>query len=543
MRAPEMPRTPRLLTPTMGRRGFLTGTALLGASIFLPRSAFAMATAVTPGVSTTYGKVRGLIDEGVHAFKGLRYAAPPVGALRFAPPRKPKPWQGTTEALGYGQPSMQLASGGGAVSYPGTVGPALDQVFGFARDLQTQSEDCLFHNVWTPGLDDARRPVLVWFHGGGHNYGSGSWSAYDGHNLARDHDVVVVTVNHRLNAFGYLAAGDEPGESANVGELDLVAALEWVRDNIAEFGGDPGNVTLFGQSGGGSKVAHCLIMPAAKGLFHRAAIQSGGGLESGRVDAAVEVADQVARELGCRAKDIDALRKVPARALLEAAIKVRGRFGPVADGRIVPRDPFTPEAPEISKDVPLIIGYTKDERTLYNIGLPWWGKLTTAELEERAKELHGDKAEALLAAFRREHPTYSNDYLFTDLTNSHAYRAPTKAERKAAQGGAPVWLYQFDWEAPVDDRILRAPHTIEIPFVFNNVDKGPILLGTAESTQKLGAQVSAAWAAFARTGNPNTPMLPNWPAYDVENRAAMVFDTESRVVNDPMGEIRKILQS
>lgn len=524
----------------MRRRAFLGTAALAGAS--LPGTfGLALPTAVSPIVKTRSGPVRGYVEEQVFQFKGLRYGEPPQGELRFRPAQTPKPWKQVYEALDYRSSAMQLTSGGGAVSYPGNVGPALNQIFGASRDPFIQDEDCLFLNVWTPSLDSAGRPVMVWFHGGGHNYGSGSWPAYDGHNLARDHDVVVVTVNHRLNAFGYLAVGDEPGEAVNVGETDLVTALEWVRDNIGEFGGDPGNVTIFGQSGGGSKVAHCLIMSAARGLVHRAIIQSGGGLSSGEMDSARETAERVAHELGLRAQDIAGLQRVPAQTLLSAAKKAGGRFGPGADGEIVPRAPFTPTAPEQAKDVPLIIGYTKDERTLYNIGLPWWGTLTDAQLRDRAREVHGDLGEEMIAAYRRLHPHYSNDYLYCDITNSHAWRAPVKAERKAGQGGAPVWLYQWDWEAPVDDGILRSPHTMEIPFVFNNVDKGPILLGSAPSTRRLGYLASLAWTEFARNGDPNVPGLPEWLPYDGERRATMMFDVQSHLDEDPLGPVRKLM--
>jgi para-nitrobenzyl esterase len=320
-----------------------------------------------------------------------------------------------------------------------------------------------------------------------------------------------------------------------------VAALEWVKDNIAVFGGDPGNITIFGQSGGGSKVSHCLVMPAADGLFHRAIIQSGGGLTSGDLDSALETADRIAHDLGCRRTDVDKLQKVHPEALLAAAVSTRGRFGPVVDGSIVPRAPFTPAAPEISREVPLIVGYTKDERTLYNIGLPWWGTLTDSGLRERAREAHGDAGDKLIGAYRRIYPDYTNDYLYTAVTNRHAWQAPTIAERKAALGGAPAWLYQWDWEAPVDDGILRSPHTMEIPFVFNNVDKGPILLGEAASTFQLGRLASSAWAAFARTGNPNVPGLPDWPAYETATRPTMLFDVQCRVASDPLQEVRELM--
>ena len=525
----------------MKRRALLKGAAAAGLLASSPVSR-SLPTGISPVVRTAAGPVIGYEEEGVFQFKGLRYAEPPVGELRFRPPQKLKPWKQPASALNFGAASMQLSSGGSAVSYPGAVGPALNQVFGSGRDRITMDEDCLYLNVWSGGLSGPARPVMVWFHGGGHNYGSGSWPAYDGHNLARDHGVVVVTVNHRLNVFGFLAAGDNPGESVNAGELDLVASLEWVRDNIAAFGGDPDNVTIFGQSGGGSKVSHCLVMPAAAGLVHKGIIQSGGGLSSGNMDDAMETADKVARELGLRRRQIDKLQQVPANQLLAAAIKVRGRFGPAADGTVVPHAPFDPAA-EQQRDIPLIIGHTKDERTLYNIGLPWWGSLSDAELAERAGAQFGDQGQAVVDAWRAVHPTYSNDYLYCDITNSHAWRTYGKADAKVAAGGAPVWVYQWDWEAPVENGILRSPHTMEIPFVFNNVDKGPILLGAAPSTRRLGLVASRAWTAFARTGDPNVDGLPEWPAYDSEARQTMLFDIQSGVANDPLGRARELMMS
>lgn len=525
----------------MKRRTFLGGAAATAAWAASPLG-MALPTAVSPVVPTRAGPVIGYAEEGVFQFKGLRYAEPPVGSLRFRPAIPLKPWKQPASGLNLGAASMQLSSGGGAVSYPGAVGPALNQVFGSGRDLITMDEDCLFLNVWTGGLDTAGRPVMVWFHGGGHNYGSGSWPAYDGHNLARDHGVVVVTVNHRLNAFGYLAVGNNPGESVNAGELDLAMALGWVQDNIVEFGGDPGNVTIFGQSGGGSKVSHCLVMPAAKGLVHKGIIQSGGGLSSGSMDRALETADNVAHELGLRRSQIGKLQQVPAKELLAAAIKVRGRFGPAVDGNIVPHAPFGPAA-EQQRDIPLMIGHTKDERTLYNIGLPWWGSMTDDQLAERAEERYGDAGGAIIEAWKAIHPTYSNDYLYCDITNSHAWRTYGKADAKVAAGGAPVWVYQWDWEAPVDNGILRSPHTMEIPFVFNNVDKGPILLGAAESTRRLGYVSSLSWTSFARSGNPNVDGLPQWPAYDSDHRQTMMFDIQSAVMNDPIGPARELMMA
>ena len=509
------------------------------------------ATAVTPAVKTTNGPIIGLIADGIQTFRGVRYGAPPVGALRFMPPRKPEPWKSPAGCLYYGRSAMQLSSGGSAVSFPGDVGPALYQVMDAPEDIVRQSEDCLFLNVWTPQLGGRKqRPVMVWFHGGGFNYGSGAWTVYDGHNLAKNHDVVVVTVNHRLNAFGYLYLG-EAGDpaSGNVGMLDLVAVLEWVRDNIGEFGGDPGNVTIFGQSGGGAKVSAILAMPAAKGLANRAIIESGPGLRGTTKEAALAATKTVMKTLGVL--DVKALQEMPADKLLAAASGGDGgalRWGPVVDGVVLNAHPFDPVAPAQSAGVPVMIGCTKDEATLYNVGFPWWGKLTDRELVEKLKPQFGEKTDKLIAAFRKMRPTDSPSYLYTDVASSaFAFMGSiTLAERKAAQNAAPVYMYIWEWGAPVDNGIMRAPHTMEIPFAFDNVDKGPILLGRAESTKKLGRQTSGAWAAFARSGDPNKGSslgLPHWPAYDAQTRSTMMFDVNSRIEADPYGEVRKIMRA
>jgi len=374
--------------------------------------------------------------------------------------------------------------------------------------------------------------------------------------------VVVVTVNHRLNAFGYLYLGNLSGEaystSGNAGQLDLIAVLEWVRDNIAEFGGDPGNVTIFGQSGGGGKVSALLAMPGAKGLFHRAIIESGPGIRGVPKDIATGVANALLSELQINPADMKAIQAVPAEALAKAAAAMQAKLGggggsgglhfaPVVDGAALPNHPFDPVAPAITAHVPIMIGCTKDEQTLYNVGQPWWNKLTDAELSEKAKTIPGvgDKAEALIAAFRKLRPGDSPSYLYTDMASStFAFANSIRlAERKAALKSAPAYFYVFQWGAPVDDGILRAPHTMEIPFAFDNVDKGPLLLGNNPQTQELAKVVSGTWVAFARTGNPNHPGLPLWPPYDSEKRATMTFNTPCKVVNDLEGEVRKILEA
>jgi para-nitrobenzyl esterase len=531
------------------RRGLLVGAAAAGLGLGWTRGlADPVATAATPVVATSNGPVFGVVSDGVQTFKGVRYGAPPVGPLRFMPPQKPTPWTEPELAQFYGAAAMQLPSGGGAASFPGAVGVALNQGMDPAQDILREHEDCLFLNVWTPALADGRkRPVMVWLHGGGYNYGSGSWPFYDGHNLAKRHDVVVVTLNHRLNVFGYmeLSQAGAPG-SGNAGMLDLVLALQWVRDNATAFGGDPGNVTVFGQSGGGSKVSTLLAMPAAKGLFHRGVIESGPGLRGIPQAQAAALAATLMKDAG--ASDLAAMQALPAEDLL-AIVRKQGaaglRWGPVVDGTVLPANPFDPVASPLGAAVPVMIGCTANEQTLYNVGQPWWGKLTDAELDDKVKQLPGGKGPALAQAFRKIHPDHSPSYLYTDVTSALGAFGGSVilAERKAAQHAAPVYLYIWEWGAPVDDGILKAPHTMEIPFAFDNVEKAPMLLGAAPSTQALARQASSAWVAFARTGDPNHPALPTWPAYDDARRATMIFNTTSRVVDDPNAPVRQILES
>jgi para-nitrobenzyl esterase len=529
------------------RRGFLAGAAGFGvAGLFAGHARAYIASGVTSAVRTTNGPVIGLIEEGIATFKGLRYGAPPTGALRWAPPAKPTPWKDPAGAISFGPAAMQLASGGGAVRYPGTVGPALNQLMNSPEDAIRQSEDCLFLNLWTPALDNKARPVMVWFHGGGFNYGSGNWPVYDGHNLAKRHDVVLVSVTHRLNAFGYLHLAELGGDpaSGNAGMLDLIQALQWVRDNIAAFGGDPGNVTVFGQSGGGGKVSTTLAMPAANGLRHKGIIESGATLRSGDPARATDQARQLMKALGVA--DIAALREVPADRIL-AANKAQGpaaaRWGPVLDGVAIKAHPFDPAANPVGRDVPVMVGCTSDEQTLYNVGFDWWGKQTESQMVERLKAQYGPLAEPLVAAAKARYPKDDPSYLYTDITSKAAFVASAAlAERKSAQPAA-VYMYVWAWGTAVDGGMMRAPHTTEIPFAFDNVDKGPMLLGAAAPTIELGRQASLAWTSFARSGDPNGAgsRLPHWPRYEPTARATMIFDGKSRIENDPYAEFRKLM--
>jgi len=492
-------------------------------------------------VATSNGSVRGYRDGPLHIFKGLRYGAPPLGALRFAPPQKPAPWTEAADAVALAAPAIQVGvppgetTGGRSAGDPPAPGqPGTD-------------EDCLFINVWTPGLT-GQRPVMVWLHGGGFANGSGGAAMYDGAALARRGDAVIVTVNHRLNVFGYLNLADLGGHpsSGEAGMLDIVQVLEWVRDNIAAFGGDPGKVTIFGESGGGMKVSLLLAMPAAKGLFHRAIVQSGPWLKAVSREAATQYARAFLDQLGVEPGKLDKLGALSAAEIQAAAAAVTpgnviGGFSPSVDGLALPGGPFDPEAPAISRDVPVMIGTNKDEATLFLINDARFGSYTEEDLAKRARQAAGERAEALIAAARETFPDYSPSHLTAAVQTATMFWGDSikLAERKQARGGAPVFMYLLAWETPRGRGRLRSPHALEIPLMFDNVETARNFVGAGDDPQTLAEQMSEAWLAFARTGDPSTPALPDWPAYEPGRRATMVFDLESRVVEDPYPAMRR----
>ena len=516
-----------------------------------PEEPLIIAASSRPVVETTVGKVRGYSARGILTFKGIPYAASTAGPNRFMPPAKPKPWSGIRSSMYYGQVCPQGARNGWKND---------EESFMFEWDDGQPGEDHLRVNVWTPGADNRKRPVMVWLHGGGFSAGSGQeLKAYDGESIARRGDVVLVSLNHRLNIFGYLNLskyGQEYASSANVGMLDLVASLEWVRDNIANFGGDPSNVMIFGQSGGGSKVSTLMAMPAAKGLFHKAAIESGSSLRQSTPEESEKLAAAVLDILGLSPAQVSKLRDVPCEKLAEVqgeALRKAfprtlipgggGGWRPTPDGRILPSQPFDPVAPAMSSGIPLLVGTVLNEQT-HGINHPEYEDMTKDEVLRRARERFNDRAEAVIAAYQKLYPKAKPfDVLSVAFAAQSRQNCVTQAERQVSLGGAPVYTFWFAWQTPVLDGRPRAFNCSELPFVFNNTDRAAAMTGGGAEARELGGRMSDAWIAFARKGDPNHSGLPKWPVFTSKEGAVMVFDNKCEVRMNPDGEARRALFS
>lgn len=510
----------------------------------------------TPMAETTAGRVRGAMIEGVAAFKCIPYGAPTAGADRFMPPRRPVPWAGERDVLEYTGHAPQEGL------RPATRRELAD--FSGPPDTSPETEDCLTLNVWSPGLDQtAKRPVMVWFHGGAFSYGTANVARLQGSRLAKRGDVVVVTVNQRLNILGFLdlstIGGADFAVSGNAGTLDMIAALEWVRDNIDRFGGDPGNVTIFGESGGGGKVCTLLAMPSARGLFHRAIVQSGAAVRLREPDRAAALSEAVLKTLGLTSNDLGKLQSLPVAQLLaavEPALKAIGPapqplfdrypFGPVVDGTIVPQHPFDPTAPAVSAGIPLLIGDMKDEMAsfLARDDKVWHRTLTEQEMHDRVAAVTGRHSDQVVETYRRLYPgANAAERLIATLTDSNfRIRSRIVAERKATQGAAPVYMYSFEWETPVQGGRLKAPHALDVPFTFDTIDLTNATDRSAPA-HRLAAIMSGTWAAFAHNGVPAHLSTPHWPAYDLNTRATLILDAECRIENDPRSETRRLWQT
>ncbi len=489
--------------------------------------------------STESGKVRGFIHAGTYIYKGIPYAQ----AERFMPPTRPTPWEGVRSSTSYG-PVAPLMSP--------TTQVQDEPEFVFDHDWGFPNEDCLRINIWTPSIADGKkRPVLFWIHGGGFTAGSSQeLPSTDGENLSKRGDVVVVSINHRLNILGFLdlsAYGDKYQHSANNSMLDIVSALEWVKTNISNFGGDPDNVTIFGQSGGGAKVNTLMAMPKAKGLFHKAINQSGSFrtamLEKAETQA---IGAEVMSILGLGENQVDSLQKVSFETLAAAGTKAlqiiaeknkaAGKpvigfglsWGPSRDGTDLPYQLFSKEAFELSKQVPLLLGTTKNEFTPFVNGR--FFKATKEEVTAQLKETYKDKADAYISAVKKAYPADTRPSDLLDIDTMFRPGAVDQANQKSSlAGGAPVYMYLFTWQSPVFDGKYKSLHCMELPFVFDNIERGKNMTGGGKAAHSLAAKASEAWIHFAKTGNPNHSGLPQWPAYNNSNTATMHLDNTCEV--------------
>lgn len=516
-----------------------------------------IASAEDAVVETNSGKVAGYVRKGIFTFKGIPYGDTTEGAHRFMAPAKPKPWTGVRSSRQFGHVAPQGPRAGWAND---------EDAFMFSWDDGVQGEDCLRVNLWTPGLDGKKRPVMVWLHGGGFTAGSGQeLLSYDGENLARRGDVVVVTLNHRLNVLGHLnlaGYGDKYANSANVGMLDIVAALEWVRDNIAAFGGDPGTVTIFGQSGGGGKVSALMGMPGAKGLFHRGIVESGSMLKMGTQERSRKLADLIVAELGLNKDTIDKIQAMPYAQLLEASTTVMRKnnprpaggvpnfrhmaqllgFAPVLQENVLPEHPFDPKASEISADVPMIVGTTLNE-FVTAINHPEYEAMTETEVAQKVESLFPGQSGSIIAAFRERTPNAKPFDLWSHIGASTVRENAIKqCTAKAALGKAPAYLYWFWWQTPILDGRPRAFHCSEIAFAFDNTDRCENMTGGGEDARALAAKVSEAWIHFARTGDPSHPGIPKWTPFSPEKAPTMIFDNKTELVNHPDGGEQKSIK-
>jgi para-nitrobenzyl esterase len=544
--------TPSIRVTGIDRRRLLAGGAAAAGALALPMAACADAASEPVEIKIAEGRMRGQRTGGVDAYKGVPYGASVSGAERFKPAKPVAPWAGVFDATKLGTPSLQD---------PTTV---------YGKDEPAPGEDCLVLNIWTPAGGGKGKPVMLYSHGGGYTTGSGGSSAQDGSMLAREHDMVVVATNHRLGVLGYLYLGELGGAeyagSGNQGVSDIVLALKWVQRNIAAFGGDPANVTIFGESGGGAKTSCLYAMPSTAPLFAKAIIQSGPVVRILTPEVAAQTTRMFLEQLGIAPADWRTVLDVPAPQILAAqkALNAKvggdsggwrgiqslhpGSYGPVVDGGLLPHHPFDPTAPASAADKPLVIGWMDKEAAFF----AWTSKdveafrLDEAGLNKRLSGKFGDKAPALIAAYRSDRPgaTPSDIYLAAASYYAMGAGSVVSAERKIAQGRAPVYVYNIAYRSnrKMDgaDIELGAMHAADIPLVFNTVASPTTLAGDRADRFEAARNISTMWANFARTGRPSAPGQPAWPAYDLKTRSTMVLDVKCAVVPDRFAAERKV---
>jgi para-nitrobenzyl esterase len=495
--------------------------------------------------STAYGKVKGYIHNNIFTFKGIPYAQ----SERFTAPQKPKSRTDVRSSMSYGPvcPTDPTT----------TVSDPFE--FAFNHNLGYSNEHCQTLNIWTQKLNDGKkRPVMVWLHGGGFTAGSSiELPSYDGENLARKGDVVLVSLNHRLNVLGFLdlsAYGEKYKNSGNAGLADLVAALQWVKENIAQFGGDPDNVTIFGQSGGGGKVTCMMNTSTAKGLFQKAIVESGSYVTSfTNKSISQRVAAALLTELHLQPSQVDSLQKIPYEALnlaskkavekVSAELKKEGQpanvgWSAVLDGEMFPYQPSDAKAMELGINIPLLVGTTKNEFAPF---APTPKGLTMDQVKINLQKKYGANADAYIAAVKQAYPNTSKPSEYTDIEFAFRSLAIKQADQKSAlKGAAPVYMYLFTWQSPVNDGMYKAMHCMDIAFQFDNIKRCEEMTGGGKDAYVLASKMSSAWINFAKTGNPNTPSLPKWPAYTKENGAVMLLDVKPVVRNHPDAALLKI---
>jgi len=502
---------------------------------------------------TKYGKVKGFILRGITCYRGIPYGADTSGKNRFMAPQPPKPWTTTLPAVWWGNTAPQIMDNRYANSYASFVDH---------WNYDDVSEDCLRLNIWTPAIDAKKRPVMVWLHGGGYTNGNGiEQDGYDGENLSRKGNIVFVSINHRLGPIGFSdlskVGGSKYADSGNVGALDMVAALEWVRDNIASFGGDPGNVTIMGQSGGGAKVCILAAMPKAKGLFHKAVSLSGSTVKAMDQKASQSLGEYILKEAGLNTTDVDKLQDMPWKDYLELANKaakkfaaentgtgVRGGFSPVADGINIPKGQFFAEPNGLSSDVPMIINTNFHEWGMART-MPEMELITADKAKEMLKERAGmggglgDKAGVVYDAYAKIYPSAKPIEILT-LVSSNRKGAIETADAKASQK-APVYLSWFGWEPPMFDHRMRAFHCLDICFWYANTDLMLTHTGGGKRPRALSEKMSGALLQFMKKGNPNGGGLPEWKAYTTAKGETLVINDHSELKNDPDREARKLI--